>query len=125
MKISIANWFNSAIILNNFIAKNITSDQSIVDWYYWEGVSFKNISMSSWTAKGVPGMINFRKTVVESISDSFFIDSQLITMIFDKSTLKSFTGNTLNGMYKGLQFIRNSNGTVLNSIITNMIQKVF
>ena len=125
MEISIANWFNSAIILNNFIAKNITSDQSIVDWYYWEGVSFKNISMSSWTAKGVSGMINFRKTVVENISDSFFIDSQLITMIFDKSTLKSFTGNTLNGMYKGLQFIRNSNGTVSNSIITNMIQKVF
>ena len=81
--------------------------------------------MSSWTAKGVSGIINFRHTVVESITDSFFIDSQLITMVFDKSTLKSFVGNTLNGMYKGLQFIRNSNGTVSNSIISNMIQKVY
>ena len=69
-------------------------------------------------------MINFKKTIAENIVDSYFIDSQLITIIFDNSVLKSFTGNTLNGMYKGLQFIRNSNGTVSNSIITGMIQKV-
>ena len=69
-------------------------------------------------------MINFKKAIAENIEDSYFIDSQLITIIFDNSVLKSFTGNTLNGMYKGLQFIRNSNGTVSNSIITGMIQKV-
>ena len=124
MKVSIANWFTSIVILNNLIAKNITSSQFIIDCYYCESVTFKNISMSSWSSIGVAGMINFKKAIAENIEDSYFIDSQLITIIFDNSVLKSFTGNTLNGMYKGLQFIRNSNGTVSNSIITGMIQKV-
>ena len=124
MSISIANWFSSTINMNGVIIVNVTSDQYIMNFYLWTSVTLQNISMSSWTTNKAAGMIYFRQSTAESVQDSYFIDSQLFTMIFDNSVLKSFTGNTLNGMYMGLQFVRNSTGTVSNSIITNMIQEV-
>lgn len=65
-----------------------------------------------------------RETVVDSIQNSEFTDNQLITIVFEKSNLKMFTGNTFNGMNKAIQFKKSSTGVIANSFFYNMIQNI-
>ena len=67
-------------------------------------------------------MISFRDSVADVIKDSNFTNSQLITLVFANSNLTLFDNNILNGVYKGIKFLKNWNATITNSVFKNFVQ---
>jgi hypothetical protein len=124
MTISIANWFSSEIIFTGVQANNISSEEYVIDWYYWPGVTFDKIVMHDWESKHLLGMIQITETTVKNIADSSFSECQLIVIIFKASNVLSFTGNTFDGFNKALSFEKKTNGTISNSIFKNFVQNV-
>ena len=67
-------------------------------------------------------MINFRGCVIESISNSNFIESQLLVLMFRNTLIKEFTHNTLDSMNRGIKIMSGSNATITNTVFKNMVQ---
>jgi hypothetical protein len=124
MSVSMVNCFSSEIIIENVYGSNIVSDEFIIDFYFCPKVTIKNLHMTDCTTLGQISMIHMRETVVESIQNSDFINSQLAVMHFENSQLKSSFGNSFDAMNKALKFTGGSTGVVTNSTFKNMVQKI-
>ena len=45
-------------------------------------------------------------------------------MLFESSTVNQFSGNIFDAINRGIQFDKNSNGTITDSIFQNMVQDI-
>jgi hypothetical protein len=62
--------------------------------------------------------------VVNNIEYSSFTDVQLVAIIFDNSELQMFSGNTFNGMNKGILLKEGSIAIISDSTFFNMVQNI-
>jgi hypothetical protein len=68
--------------------------------------------------------MNIRETVVDNIEYSTFTDVQLVAIIFENSELKMFSGNTFNGMNKGILLKKGSIAIISDSVFVNLVQNI-
>lgn len=119
---SVISVTDSTIQLYDSEMKNISASQNIIECYTSSGIIFRNLTMRDSQTRDRPSMISFRSWTIESISNSKFLDSQLLVFTLRSSQLKEFNSNVLNAMNRGIQLLANSNATIINSIFTNMKQ---
>jgi hypothetical protein len=124
MTVSIINCFSSTMELDNISGENIISNEYIIDWYFCTGLIFSHLTLNNWESQNLPGIINIRGSKVENIEYWEFTDVQLVAIIFDNSELKKSSGNTFNGMNKGILLQSGSIWVISDSVFVNMVQNI-
>ena len=115
---------NSALVIQNLEAHNITAISYLLDVYVSNGIVLNNFTVVNCQTIGLPGLFSFKKSTVESVRNSNFVESQLLVFIFSNSLVKQFDSNVLNGMNRGIQVTERSNATVNNNVFKNMKQNI-
>ena len=122
--VSMINCFDSQMVLTDVIGVNIISNEYIIDWYFCEGVTFNKLELREWITNDLPGIIKIRETIITNVQNSYFYHNQLFVMLFESSTVNQFSGNIFDAINRGIQFDKNSNGTITDSIFQNMVQDI-
>jgi predicted outer membrane repeat protein len=124
LTVSVISCFNSKIELVNVELSNASTSSYIFDFYQCEDIVFNSFTMTDWEAEDVSGIIKFRETAVKNIENSIFSKSQPIVMIFESSTIQSFTGNSFDGFNMAIQFTKQTNGTIIDTEFKNFVQNI-
>jgi hypothetical protein len=104
--------------------ENVTSTENIIDWHTSYEITIDGLTTYNLLTKNFPSVINFRFSAVKLIKNCIFEMTQYAVMRFGSSSLAEYTNNTMNGINRGIIFISGSNGTITNSLFTNMVQNV-
>ena len=121
---SIVSVTDSVMRINDTYISNITASQYVIECYTSTGIIFQNLTIFDSQSDDKLGMTNFRDCVIESISNSNFIESQLLVLMFRNTLVKEFTHNTLDSMNRGIKIMSGSNATITNTVFKNMVQNI-